>query len=161
MERGDTVAAARIFHRLAEACARQRMPLRAAGLLMEAAVAEAAGGEANRAAEDGVRALAFSQAPLPERVAASAERLVTTLRQGGHETEAAAVEKALDSGLGRAGTTRQALRERMTAAAQAQRPGRLPARCATCGGPLLPAEVAWHDPDTAECPYCGGVIKAE
>jgi hypothetical protein len=39
--------------------------------------------------------------------------------------------------------------------------GRLPAKCANCGAPVKPDEVAWSDPQTAECPYCGGIIKTE
>jgi tetratricopeptide (TPR) repeat protein len=37
---------------------------------------------------------------------------------------------------------------------------RLPAKCSNCGGPIKPDEVSWSGPATAECPYCGAVVKA-
>lgn len=39
-------------------------------------------------------------------------------------------------------------------------PGELPAKCSSCGAPVKPNEVNWLDPRSAECPYCGSVIKA-
>jgi len=41
-----------------------------------------------------------------------------------------------------------------------ERRGALPASCSGCGASLIPDEVEWHDPHTAECPYCGTVVKA-
>jgi predicted RNA-binding Zn-ribbon protein involved in translation (DUF1610 family) len=161
LERGDTARAARIFRRLAGGFARRGMPVRAAGVLLEAAHAEALGGDARRAVEGARRAMdVFAHAPLPERVAATAERLAAVLRQAGHEPEAAEVEGMLEEALQRAGTTRRELAARFTVARAARR-GRLPAKCSSCGGPLLPDEVEWHGPDVAECPYCGSVVGAE
>jgi hypothetical protein len=37
--------------------------------------------------------------------------------------------------------------------------GSLPASCSGCGAPLIPGEVEWHDAHTAECLYCGAVVK--
>jgi hypothetical protein len=36
----------------------------------------------------------------------------------------------------------------------------LPSRCSGCGAPLVPDEVEWHDATTAECLYCGAIVKA-
>ncbi|HEC34185.1 MAG TPA: hypothetical protein ENI37_05650 [Chloroflexi bacterium] len=161
LERGDADQAARIFHRLAKGFARRRMVLRAAGMLLEAAHAEALGGKARQAVENADRALRpFTHTPVPERVAATAERLVTVLRRGGHEEEAVEVERMLEDALQQAGTTRREVATRF-AAARARQRGQLPAKCGSCGGPLLPNEVEWHGPDSAECPYCGSVIKVE
>jgi predicted Zn-ribbon and HTH transcriptional regulator len=161
LERGDADQAAQVFRRLAKAFASRGMPLRAAGMLLQAAYAEAMGGEAGQAVEHAARALdVFACGPLPERVAASAERLVTALRHGGHEAEAARVEQMVEEALERADTTRGELAARFSAA-RARRRGTLPAKCSSCGGPLLPDEVAWHDDDTAECPYCGVPVKAQ
>ncbi len=160
LEQGDTARAAQIFHRLARGAARRGMVLRAAGLLLEAAYAEALGGEARRAADDALRALeGLADRPLPERVAATAERVAEALRKGGHTAEAEEVEQALEGALERAGTSRREVADRF-ARARAGRQGTLPAKCPSCGGPLLPDELAWHGPDTAECPYCGSVVKA-
>ena len=38
--------------------------------------------------------------------------------------------------------------------------GNLPSRCSGCGAPLVPDEVEWHDATTAECLYCGAIVKA-
>jgi hypothetical protein len=37
--------------------------------------------------------------------------------------------------------------------------GTLPAKCPSCGGPVKPDEVNWVGHSSAECPYCGTVIK--
>lgn len=46
-------------------------------------------------------------------------------------------------------------------AAQAARRPLLPTRCPACGGPVDPREVEWADEQTAECVYCGGLIRAQ
>lgn len=45
-------------------------------------------------------------------------------------------------------------------AAAPARHGNLPAACTQCGGPLRSDEVAWVDDQTAECIYCGAMVKA-
>jgi hypothetical protein len=37
----------------------------------------------------------------------------------------------------------------------------LPTHCPGCGGPVRSDEVEWVDEATAECPYCGSVVRAE
>lgn len=37
----------------------------------------------------------------------------------------------------------------------------LPTRCPACGGPVDPREVEWADEQTAECVYCGSLIRAQ
>ena len=37
----------------------------------------------------------------------------------------------------------------------------LPTTCPGCGGPVRSDEVEWVDDVTAECPYCGSVVRAE
>jgi predicted RNA-binding Zn-ribbon protein involved in translation (DUF1610 family) len=49
----------------------------------------------------------------------------------------------------------------LPAAGKVRMAARLPAKCSTCGGPIKPDEVSWAGPATAECPYCGDMIKAE
>ncbi len=43
----------------------------------------------------------------------------------------------------------------------ASKPPRLPLRCPSCGGPVDPRDVEWVDEGTAECNYCGSMIRAE
>jgi len=160
LERGDTAEAARIFHRLADAAARRGMPLRAAAALSRAAYAEALGNAARPAVEDGLRALDLAtRAGRPERITPAVERVVEALRENGHEAEATELEQRMEAALEQAGTSRQEVMDRLAVDRQ-QRRGRLPAKCTSCGAPLLPDEVEWHDAETAVCPYCGSAVKA-
>lgn len=160
LERGDAEEAARIFRRLAEAAAQRRMPLRAAGLTLEVAHAEALMGGAQAAVQNAERALrAFAQAGRPRRIAPAVERVVAALRQGGHDAEADRLEELLAQTLQQAGTSRREL-GRDLEQARAQRRGQLPAKCPSCAGPLFPDEVEWSDATTACCAYCGSAVKA-
>lgn len=38
---------------------------------------------------------------------------------------------------------------------------RLPTACPACGGPLRPDEIEWTDAVTAECQFCGSLIRSE
>ena len=38
---------------------------------------------------------------------------------------------------------------------------RLPAKCLSCYAPLRADEVEWVDAQSAECVYCGAVVRAE
>jgi len=160
LERGDAAEAARIFRRLGEGAERRGMPVRAAIAFAEAAYAEAVGGEARRAVEEGGRAVEIgARLGRPARIAPAVGRVIEALRQGGHEAEAAELEARLDAALEAAGTSRREVVDRL-AAARRERRGQLPAKCEACGAPLLPDEVEWHDDTTASCPYCGSPVKA-
>ncbi len=37
----------------------------------------------------------------------------------------------------------------------------MPTQCVACGAPLNPGNLRWHNPHTAECLYCGNVIRIE
>ncbi len=37
----------------------------------------------------------------------------------------------------------------------------LPLTCPSCGGPLRPDEIEWTDAVTAECQFCGSMIRSE
>lgn len=37
----------------------------------------------------------------------------------------------------------------------------LPTACPSCGAPLHPAEIEWVDEKSAECAFCGAIIRAE
>lgn len=42
-----------------------------------------------------------------------------------------------------------------------QRHGSLPTACPKCGAPLRSDEATWVDVQTAECEFCGALVKAE
>ena len=37
----------------------------------------------------------------------------------------------------------------------------LPLKCPSCGGPVIPLDTIWLDDNTAECVYCGSLIRGE
>lgn len=37
--------------------------------------------------------------------------------------------------------------------------GSLPPRCPHCGGPVNPDKLDWVDSRTAECAYCGSILR--
>lgn len=157
MERGDTSEAALIFHRLAGVAARRGQPLRAAGLTMAAALAEAKGHEAQQAVAHASQALqTFAETGRLRRIAPVAERVIATLRRSGHEAQAAELEERLEAVFQAAGLSRQ---ETGLAVGRPRGRSSLPAKCPSCGGPLLPNEVQWSDPETAVCSYCASPVK--
>jgi hypothetical protein len=46
-------------------------------------------------------------------------------------------------------------------AGAAGKPRVLPTKCTGCGGSIRSDEVEWADDITAECPYCGSLLRAE
>lgn len=41
------------------------------------------------------------------------------------------------------------------------RRGQLPGKCPQCGGPIKESEADWAGASSAECPYCGSIVRAE
>jgi len=48
-----------------------------------------------------------------------------------------------------------------TTASVTQKHGLLPTNCPKCGGPIHGEEAKWVDSHTAECEYCGSLIRSE
>lgn len=157
---GHPEEAARIFNTLADGMDIRGMKIRAAMIRMQAAYAEALSNmslQAVRSASMGLDILAVANQPM--KTASSTGRVINVLRQKGHEKEAAELEAKVDALLEKAGSSRQQLMQQL-AAARSQHHGELPAKCPSCGGPLLPDEVEWHDATTASCTFCGSAVKA-
>jgi hypothetical protein len=94
-----------------------------------------------------------------EHAARIATRAGDELRARGYDAQAAELAEFADGALGPLRPSRDELRAMREARSVGSR-GSLPGRCGGCGAPLIPDDVAWHDAQTAECPYCGAVIKA-
>ena len=92
--------------------------------------------------------------------------MTAALRQKGYDAQADQLEREAEQMLEEAGLSLDEARQRASAVAERRGTLRsdsgqtLPAQCSGCGAPLVPDEVEWHDAHTAECPYCGTVIKA-
>jgi hypothetical protein len=160
MDDGEFAQAARLFDQFAQGARRRGMPIRAANLALRAAQAYLAQDDVDPALDRirrGIRVLArHGQA---ERVPQLVSRLDARLRERGYDAKAAELVQFAEGVLGETGLSLDELRaSRLSQPAEAR--GSLPGRCGGCGGPLVPDDVTWHDRQTAECPYCGTVIKA-
>jgi hypothetical protein len=148
--------AAPIFERLAQSAEGHGMLQRAGNLYLQAAHARLELGQAQQAISYGRHALGcFSRAGRPARAALLLPRMLKVLRDRGYETEARALEEEAQTLLARAGLDLSSV-----PLGAPYRKGNLPAKCASCGGPLRSDEVEWVDAATAECPYCGTPVKA-
>jgi hypothetical protein len=160
MDYGEFAQAARLFDRLAVGARRRGMPIRAANLALRAAQAHLAQGDIDPALDrvrGAIRALALHGQT--QRVARLVPRINDELRERGHDAHAVELAQFAESVLGETGRSLDDLPASRSAGAPEAR-GSLPRRCAGCGAPLFPEDVIWHDAQTAECPYCGAVIKA-
>lgn len=75
-------------------------------------------------------------------------KAMAELKSCGLSDEAAVIQKWLKS----------ILTEVPTAQLPIRRPT-LPAQCPSCAAPLRPDDVEWLDKETAECGYCGNVVR--
>jgi len=163
-DQGKFAEAAAIFERLAEGAAQRGMLNRAGDLYLQSARCHLEMGNAAPAVERGKRALQlFGRAGLIGKIERLMPRMVAALRERGYEAEAEALRQEVEAHLAEAPPGRRP----PPGAHPAGRPsfarpmGRreLPARCSACGAPVKPDDVTWLDPQTAECPYCGSVLK--
>ena len=82
-------------------------------------------------------------------------RVVTTLQERKCGTEAKIIAEWLENALADyGGISEPAIPERSTK----KRP-HLPLQCPSCGGPIHPKEVEWVDDVTAECNFCGNLVR--
>ena len=77
-------------------------------------------------------------------------RILAELNQRGLKNEAVAFEKWMKS----------LIPDTPTVESPARRPI-LPTDCPSCGAPLRPDEVDWLDEVTAECGFCGSLVREE
>jgi len=160
MAEGQFAEAANIFGQLADKAEELERPIRAADLMIQAARAHLAADDAEAAVRRAKQALLFFvRSRRVGRVPHLLAHTTEALRNKGYHAEADGLEHAVEEGLGQMGLSLEGVTQRVTAEEPKQR-GTLPAQCAGCGAPLVPDEVEWHDAHTAECPYCGTMVKA-
>jgi hypothetical protein len=166
-DQGKFVEAAPIFDRLAQGAAERGMLNRAGDLYLQSARCHLEMGEASLAVERGKQALRlFGQAGLFGKIERLMPRMVEALQEKGYRAEAEALRQEVRARLAEVPPGR-----RMPPGAHLARPAlsavegppmarqELPAKCSACGAPVKPDDVTWLDPQTAECPYCGSVLK--
>ena len=121
-------------------------------------------GQAAVAVERGKGALRlFGRAGLFGKIERLMPRIVKALQEKGYDAEAEALRQEVEARLAEIPPERRAPPGARpagwphTARPRARR--ELPAKCSACGGPVKPDDVTWLDPQSAEYPYCGSVLK--
>ena len=173
-DQGEFAEAAPIFDRLARGADERGMLNRAGDLYLQAARCYLEMGEAAVAVERGKHALRlFGRAGLLGKIERLMPRMVEALQEKGYNAEAEALRQEVEARLAEVPPERrQPPGARPAAWPSTARPvlsvvegppmarRELPAKCPACGAPVKPDDVTWLDPQTAECPYCGSVLKA-
>ena len=146
-EQGKFDEAASTFDELAQEAEEQGHSFRAANLSAQAARCYLQLDDVDEASERGMKAFElFKQAQRPGAARRVGERMVKVLRDRGRQAEAEALEREL----------KQLPEPARDAVARRE----LPPKCPQCGGPIRESEAMWLGPSSAECPYCGSVVKA-
>ena len=148
LEQGKFEEAAKLFDELAQDAEEQGQTVRAAHLACQAARGYLQLDDVDGAFERGMKALDMLKgAERPGAARRLGEKMAQALRDKGRQAEAEALEREL---------------QQLPAPARpGGRRGELPGKCHQCGGPIKETEATWVGPSSAECPYCGSVVKAE
>jgi len=159
MESGQHAEAADIFERLSQGTERRGALVRAADLALQASRAHFAADDVEAALEWARQTLRlFVRSGRVGRVSRLLSKMAAALRERGYDSQANQLERDVEQALKEMGLSLDEAREQAPQATEKR--GSLPSQCHGCGAALLPDEVEWHDAHTAECPYCGTVVKA-
>ena len=156
IERADPGEAVTTFEKKAQEAEGQGMLDKAGDLHLEAARCYLQLDDIDRADDHGLKALQlFIQARRPGKVRRLVPRMMAVLHRKGYHDEAEKLRQGVDALLGTPPGERA-----IPWGERAVQRGSLPAKCPSCGGPVRSDEVNWIDPHSAECAYCGGIVKA-
>lgn len=159
MAEGRFTEAAAIYERLCAEGKERGFVARAADFALQAARAYFAAGDIDAAlvkAKEGLRLLA--RGGRPDRIPRVLSKIVAKLREKGYNTQADGLEREAERILGEVGLSLEEAEQQ--APQMPEKRGTLPAKCGGCAAPVVPDEVEWHDAQTAECLYCGTILKA-
>jgi hypothetical protein len=147
---GQPGQAAPLFAGLASEMETANHPRRAANLHAQAAHAFADSQQEQRALNQARAALTlFIQYQMVQRTPVFYANITRKLNAHGMKNAAAAL--ALEFGKQVSGMP--------ASASPAPGRGQLPTNCPQCGGPIHPSTTTWIDGNTAECEYCGALIR--
>ncbi|MFQ6102598.1 MAG: hypothetical protein ACE5OS_15410 [Anaerolineae bacterium] len=159
MADGQFAEAASIFGGLSEEAKQHGMLVRAADLALQASRAYFAADDMGAALERAKQALRlFVRGGRAGRVPLVLSKMTAALRKKGYDAQADQLEQEAEQAFEEMGLSLGEARQR--APHVAEKRGTLPTHCSGCGAPLVADEVEWHDAHTAECLYCGTVVKA-
>jgi len=151
--------AAAIYGRLYREGEEHGFTARAADLALQAARAYFAAedvGAALKHAREALRLLVNSGRA--GRISQVLSKMTAALRDKGYDAQADELEREAERMLDQMGFSFEEARQQ--APRVPEKRGTLPAKCSGCGAPVVPDEVEWHDAQTAECLYCGTILKA-
>ncbi len=147
-DEGQFGESAEAFHTLAQEAEERGKIFQAANLTAQAARCYLRLDDIDQAYDRGKKALdLFKRAGRPGAARRLGERMVEILRKRGRQDEADALEHEL--------------KQLPAPERPAVRRGKLPGKSPHCGGPIRGSEATRVEPWSAECPYCGSVVKAE
>jgi hypothetical protein len=159
MATGNFAAAAQAYEQLAVGAQRRGLP-RDAHLFLQAGRNRILAGQVQEGMDDLKQGLEiFTQRGNLAQLQKSGELVISDLKQRGLHEEAVEIEGMVKAAIPAANFASAA--PGAASAAPQEKSRLLPTTCPTCGGPLRPDEAGWLDDANAECPYCGGVVRAE
>jgi hypothetical protein len=154
VQAGQFNDAATIMVQLAQEMERTNHPRRAANLHAMAAHTYADGRNESAALSEARLALnLFIQYKIVERTPRFYANITRKLNAGGMKAAAQTLQTEYGGQIG-------ALPP-VSSTSTPTRHGRLPAACPKCGAAVRSDEASWVDESTAECMYCGSLIKTE
>jgi hypothetical protein len=161
MANNQPAVAAPLFAQLAAQMEAANHPRRAANLHARAAHAFA-DSQAGQAALGQARSALnlFISSGMVARTPVFFANITRKLNNHGMQNAAHALQQEYGGRL-QAGPLRRRQGAVAGAAPAAPRHGSLPTSCPKCGAPVHGAEANWVDNNTAECDYCGALIRAE
>jgi tetratricopeptide (TPR) repeat protein len=158
MGKGQFAEAAAIYERLCAEGKERGFVARAADFAAQAARARFAAGDVDTAlahAKEGLRLLA--RGGRPGRIPRVLSGMMARLREAGYDAQAGELAQEAERILDEVGLSLEEAQQQ--APQMPERHGTLPAKCEGCAAAIVPDEVEWHDARTAECPYCGTILK--
>ena len=154
---GQALEAAAIFAGVALFAHQNGMPARSANLTARAALAYLEANDLEHAKEFALKAVTQSLGSNNVQQAVRiAQQVLSQMKARNMTQDAEAMKAQFNALLSPYGVT---LADGATAAAPVH--GKLPAQCPSCLGPVRPDAIEWIDDQTAECAFCGSIIKAE
>jgi hypothetical protein len=156
MAAGEFIEAGAIFERLARGAVEREIP-RAPFLFVQAGKAYLEGGEKPKGftlVKHGLKMLADTDRW--GELYRVGRRTLVVLEEKGFTEESARLAAWLEEILPERSERATAIRLQ-----DKTKHAVLPTACPTCGGPVDPAVVTWRDDVTAECLFCGSMVRAE
>jgi len=158
LEEGDYLQAAQLYEELG----RQELDLgkvRAPYLFLQAGQARLLGGDKDAGIALIQQGLGMFEAEGRWRkLQRAGSRVLAGLRGSGYDDEAVKIEQWLQKTLQPQG---EFSAMPVSSSSEEERHPLLPTTCPACGASLYPQEVDWVDALTAECNYCGNLIRGD